>query len=217
MVAMAAVRKSALRVRAPSQERGEATVKAIRVAAEKMLSTRAFAEVSVTGLAKKAGIGVGTFYHFYPSKEALLLDLREQLFQRSVTSLSEHLPSEIRDGKAFLRALERLLTDWIAMSVRMRGLERAVAALSFENPAFAAALRAQELPVQQLAEQILMQHRALLRDIDPPEAARAILILVDAVVARAMREPELAEHPGPVVKEVARMIARYLLPPGGRR
>lgn len=216
MVAMMVKKKAALRLRVPSQERGEQTVQAIRDAAEKLFATRSFAQVSVAELARRAGIGVGTFYHFYPSKEALLLDLREQLYQRSAASLAQHLPTEMNDGRAFKKSFEALLMQWIAMSVKMRGLERAVAALSFENDAFAQSVRAQELPMQELVTRILRDYRPVLRDVDPDAAARTVVILVDAVIARAMREQDLAENPAPVVREVSRMVARYLLPQRSR-
>ena len=74
--------KNTLKGRRPSQQRGTDTVEALREAAARLLETREGARVSVADLARTAGIGVGTFYHFYPSKEALLLDLREQLFFR---------------------------------------------------------------------------------------------------------------------------------------
>ncbi|GEM_PF-3412861 len=203
-----------LRVRKPSQQRGEETLEALRDAAAGMLRSRDYARISVADLARKAGIGVGTFYHFYPSKEALLLDLREQIFARTMGELGQGFQdTPITDGKSVVAALTRLITTLVELVQRRRGLERAVGAVSYVDPAFAAELRRQEMGVQETVAGILRAYAAGLRPTDPDLAARMCVILVEAVVARAMREPDLAENPGPVAAEAARMLARYLLPP----
>src|SRR5437762_2516270 len=114
----AAARKQGLARRAPSQQRGEDTVVAVRKAATKLLASRDFARISVTELARKAGVGVGTFYHFYPTKEALLLDLREQLFAETTATLAKSFDTPVHDGKSLMVMLEKLIKQWIAMSVR---------------------------------------------------------------------------------------------------
>ncbi|MEW5849886.1 MAG: TetR/AcrR family transcriptional regulator [Myxococcota bacterium] len=215
MVAVA--RDSKLKVRAPSQQRGTETMEALRKAAQQALRTRDFSRVSVSELAKAAGVGVGTFYHFYPSKESLLLDLRQQLFERSAETLAQAFQSPIADGQGLKAALHSLIKGWIRISVEQRGLERAIAALSFESEPFARALREQEERITEMVQGLLEAHASTLRPLDPAPAARALVILVDALVARAMREPELAENHDAVVHEVARMIGRYLLPPSGER
>lgn len=211
---MQAVATRTLRLRQPSQQRGTETVDALRDAAAGMLRTRDFSKISVADLARKAGIGVGTFYHFYPSKEALLLDLREQIFTRTMGELAEgFMKSPITDGKSTVAALTQLIVTLVEVVARRRGLERAVAAVSFVDPAFAVELRRQELGVQNAVGEILRGYAAGLRVADPDLAARMCVILVEAIVARSMREPDLAENPQPVAAEAARMMARYLLPP----
>jgi AcrR family transcriptional regulator len=203
--------------RRPTQRRGEGTVEAIRAAAARLLRTRDFARVSIADIARAAGVGVGTLYHYYPSKEALLLDLRADLFRRSTESLIRGFRTPIRDGRTFVRRFEALLRSWIRMSVESRGLERAVAALSFAREAFSEEVRRQELPVLAAVAGLIRAHAPLLRPVDPEVAARVVVLLVEAVVTRAMREPDLSRKPEAVVREVARMVARYLIPPGERR
>jgi AcrR family transcriptional regulator len=205
-----------LKARTAEQQRGTDTVEALRKAGITLLRKRAFHRISVAELARQAGVGVGTFYHFFPSKEALLLDLRNQLFQQTVNELAAGFSQPVTDGTTLRDALERLITGWITMSLKRRGLERAVTAAAFADDPFAQALRAQELGVERLVADLLRNALPALRPLEPDAAARTLVITINAVVQRAMQEPDLARHPGPVVRETARMITRYLLPPRAR-
>ena len=44
-------------------------------AAEQLFTRQGFAETSVSDVARRAGVGVGTLYHHFPDKHAMLLDL----------------------------------------------------------------------------------------------------------------------------------------------
>ena len=162
-------------------------------------------------------MGIGTFYHFYPSKEALLLDLRRDLFDETASDLTARFISvTLTDGESLIQALELLMQNLIAIAQRYRGLERAVASACLDNPGFAVEIRTQEMVVENLIREVLIANSRVLKPLDAGAAARSILILVEGVVARSMREPDLAKEPTKVVKEVARMLARYLLLPRGR-
>ena len=49
--------------------------KAIFNSARKIFSKRGFKDTNVSEIAKSAGIGVGTFYNYYSSKEELFLEV----------------------------------------------------------------------------------------------------------------------------------------------
>lgn len=204
--------EQALSVRIPVQARGSHTVGAIRAAARELLRQRDFARVTVADLAKAAEVGVGTFYHYFPTKEALLLDLRGALLEETLASLAESLAAPVSSRRELIGRLEKLLRTWISHSVEQRGLERAIGAASYESEAFARKLRSQEAGIARLVAEYLRAHRARLRALDPDAAADALVTLVVATVARAMREPELARAPDALVAEVARMLGHYLVP-----
>lgn len=48
---------------------------AIYLSAKEMFSTNGFKATSVSDIAKRAGMAVGTFYNYYPSKEKLFMDI----------------------------------------------------------------------------------------------------------------------------------------------
>jgi AcrR family transcriptional regulator len=191
-------------------------VEAVRQAAVSLLRRREFDQVPIAEIARRAGVGIGTFYHFYPSKEALLLDLRGRLIGSSVDLLARGMSAPMSDGRAFVGRLEGLLLGWIRASGEHRGLERAIAAASYRSEAFAAEVLRQEAKARAAVATLLRAHAPLLRPMDPDVAAHVVYILVESVVTRAMRDPELAATPAAVAREAAKMVGRYLLPPARR-
>jgi AcrR family transcriptional regulator len=62
----------------PIQERSKATVEAILEATIRVLRGTDFDSLTTTKVADVAGVGVGTLYQYFPSKEALLFALLER-------------------------------------------------------------------------------------------------------------------------------------------
>ena len=56
--------------------------------------SKGFKKTNVMEIAKSAGIGVGTFYNYYPSKEQLFLEIYVQENEKLKTSLIESLDFE---------------------------------------------------------------------------------------------------------------------------
>lgn len=58
-----------------------------------------YGKITMRQLAQKLGISTGTLYHYFPSKEAMFLQLVEELAQRDITnflSQAESVPTDIR-------------------------------------------------------------------------------------------------------------------------
>ncbi len=56
----------------PKTKRGEATRKKILEAAEKEIGSKGFSEASISSITTAAGVGQGTFYIYFDSKEEIL-------------------------------------------------------------------------------------------------------------------------------------------------
>jgi AcrR family transcriptional regulator len=196
----------------PLQARSKKTVEAILNSAAGLFATRKFSQVKVADLAAAAGVGIGTFYHHFPSKEALLLKLREDMLTRTFVELGQRFSTRIEHPRDLMDGLGELITAWVHMGVEHAGLEKAVTALSFESDEVAEVLKAQEESVRALVASMLKAHQPFIRDLDPDRAAKAIVVLVEATVRRAMREPELAKNPAPLIQEVVLMITHHVLP-----
>src|SRR5258706_6883868 len=61
--------------RARPQARGVATRRRVLIAAESLFARRGYEATAMADVAERAGIGVGTLYHHFPDKRALLLAL----------------------------------------------------------------------------------------------------------------------------------------------
>lgn len=94
----------------PATARGEATRQRLLDAAEREFGERGFNRASVSSITKRAGVGQGTFYLYFPSKEDALRELvrymgRELRRTLSVATagLSERLEVERAGFTAFMR------------------------------------------------------------------------------------------------------------------
>jgi AcrR family transcriptional regulator len=201
-----------LEFRPPSQRRSEATVVAVREAASRLLRTREFGQIAIAEIAREAGIGVGTLYRYYPSKEALLLDLRERMLERVTGEVTATFAMPMVHREDLLARMEQLLTVWVRHSVTHRRLERAVLAASCASEAFAEEIRRQERMVRQVGVALLTANRDRLRPLDPDAAAHVIYTLLEAAVTRAMRYADVADQYDDLIRETVRMVGHYLIP-----
>jgi TetR/AcrR family transcriptional regulator, ethionamide resistance regulator len=99
---------------------GDDRERAILATAERLLGERPLADFSVDDLAKGAGISRPTFYFYFPSKNAVLLSLLDQMNNRANAALAA-LGGKLSGDPA------TLWRDRIAAFFDMSGSHRAVA------------------------------------------------------------------------------------------
>ena len=101
----------------PATARGEATRQKLLDAAEGEFGERGFVKASVSSITKRAGVGQGTFYLYFPSKEAILRELVRHMGRALRRALAEATGAEATGGaegrleleKAGFRAFFRFL------------------------------------------------------------------------------------------------------------
>ena len=71
-------------------ESNKLTKECIRTALLSLMATETFDQITVTAIIKRAGVSRGGFYRNYTSKEDVLREIVEQLFQYVLEFLSEH-------------------------------------------------------------------------------------------------------------------------------
>jgi TetR/AcrR family transcriptional regulator, ethionamide resistance regulator len=76
---------------------------AILTTAERLLEERPLADISVDDLAKGAGLSRPTFYFYFPSKDAVLLTLVEQVIVEADSALETMVANPPADVKALWR------------------------------------------------------------------------------------------------------------------
>ncbi len=85
-----ASRPRAARGRRAARPSGDDRELAILETAERLLEERTLAEISVDDLAKGAGISRPTFYFYFPSKDAVLFALFEQVINEADAAFERH-------------------------------------------------------------------------------------------------------------------------------
>jgi AcrR family transcriptional regulator len=79
----------------PSQERSRKTMAAICKVAANVFSNVGYAETTTEEIAAKAGVSIGTLYHYFSGKEAILYALWEQ-HEIEIKSLVQQIDQDIR-------------------------------------------------------------------------------------------------------------------------
>ncbi|AWN23005.1 TetR family transcriptional regulator [Deinococcus irradiatisoli] len=120
-----------------------------------------FQATTATDIAKASNVSRGTFFNYYPYKEAVLLDYGSQIMGR----LREHAEARLREGEAPVRVLEEIWAKLAEESGQERDL---IPPLAYEvmNPSPERARTAyQALPLSRVIELILapMQQAGQLR------------------------------------------------------
>lgn len=98
------------RDREPSTARGEATRKKLLGAAERLFGREGYHRTSVAGITREAGVGHGTFYLYFESKEEIFRELVQHLshelrstIARAVEGLEDRLEVERVGFRTFFR------------------------------------------------------------------------------------------------------------------
>ena len=94
----------------PSTARGEATRRKLLEAAEAEIGENGFARTSVAAITKRAGVGQGTFYLYFPSKTDALRELVRHMghglrraLAEATAGIDDRLEVEHKGLEAFLR------------------------------------------------------------------------------------------------------------------
>jgi AcrR family transcriptional regulator len=199
------------------QARGLATRARLLDAAEDLFARQGFDGASIGDVAERAGVGVGTVYHHFPDKRAILLQLIEGWGDRieaqasSEEELERFLGGDPREalGRWLRRSYERLRANpslyVVVLSVAGRDEEVAERYRRIE--------RLSASRFRELVE--FGQRRGLMRrSIDAASAAflvnNAIDVAATQVFVRGVRDPD----PDRVVGELHDMICRYILVDG---
>lgn len=187
--------------RTPTQARGQATIEVLLEATARVLVDEGPAAATTNRIARRAGVSIGALYHYFPSREALLLGVAERLHERQVTAMGAALAG---GGDVTIRAL-------VAAAVASMRVDAELARVLILHgpPEGREALdrrwkqRLTELLATRLQEETVRPQRVEL-------AAWLLVRAVFAVVRDALVErPELV-HGDALVEELAELVRRYL-------
>ena len=163
----------------PGRERGEATRRQILTAAAAAFSDHGYAGTSLNDVIRAAGVTKGAFYHHFPSKEALALEVighKQREWAGRVVSAG------LRDPRAIdqIRAMVGALCDIHEQDPAGQALQRLCIELS-EDRDLAPRLSMQFTNWTDMTETVIRRAQEqgdLRRDFDPRVAAEVAVALV---------------------------------------
>lgn len=97
--------------RRPTQRRGAQRITDVLDAFEQLLAQRRCEEITMEDLSRKAGIQIGSLYHFFPDITAVILTVLERALADEGTAFESRSGDEQLDFLGYLGALERRMTD----------------------------------------------------------------------------------------------------------
>ena len=195
--------------RIPVQKRGQQRVEAILDAAEAVFGEMGVDAATTNAIAERAGASVGSLYHFFANKDAILYALAER-YAESMTSV--------------LQRERRIEEPWVPLYELFTGMIATFAAMDDAHPGYMAVCRATDSasggksPVSLQTEehmQVMVQELLMQRcpGITPEEAkVHAVLsvVSVHAALDHAQSMPE-AMRPG-IRSALVDMMVRYFTP-----
>jgi AcrR family transcriptional regulator len=88
---------------------------------ERLFAERGYREVSIKDVTASAGLGMGSFYTYFPSKEAFYSDILDSLEERGLREVEKHVTS-LRSPLFRLKALLRYTILSLRSNEILRGL-----------------------------------------------------------------------------------------------
>src|SRR5262249_40285335 len=76
--------------REPRQQRAEETIAVLVEATERVVSRDGFHAATTNAIAKVAGVSIGTLYHYFPTKEALVSAVVHRMWEAELTAVMRH-------------------------------------------------------------------------------------------------------------------------------
>ncbi|MFJ1645751.1 TetR/AcrR family transcriptional regulator [Streptomyces sp. NPDC088258] len=130
------------------QARGERRIAQLLEAAAHVFCTTGYTAASTNSIAREAGVSPGTLYQFFPNKEAIAIELGDQLITRWRTTY----------GEAFTQTHLELPLDELLDAVLDPLIQ-----FNYENPAFGVLMQGSDIPGKVTLEHESLHSSALTR------------------------------------------------------
>ncbi len=196
--------------REPRTQLGEGIVEAILVAAETCLRSEGLASLSTAGVARMAGVSVGSLYQYFPNKESIVRGVAERIKKRGGATAATTLETVKDESMPELtRAMMQVLLSTEMGDLEMRrGLLRDVPPRWLEGTHEVV----QEEFQRKAAELLRTRAGEIRQGMEPEVLAFVVCHAVESVIQAAMvSRPDLFEDPS-LVDELTLLAWGYLKP-----
>ncbi len=187
--------------------------KLLRSAAE-LIAKHGYERTSMTEIAVRAGVGVGTLYHHFPDRRAILLELIDEWGDRVAAARRSELDLAALLGDDPRAALAGMLRRARTRVQQGSSLYLTVLSLLDRDAEVRRRYeRIEQLGAERLAALIEVgQRRGLLRRApEPLSAALMILNAIDALATQVLVRKAPGRDPERALAELTDMVCRYLV------
>ena len=193
--------------RTPRQARAQETVEALLIATKTLLVRGGVEAATTNAVARLAGVSIGSLYQYFPSREALILELS----RRHVARVLELIFAEVNAllGESLRVGARRLIRLMIEVHCQDPGLHNAIEA---SHPGLGARAQMVEVEAQVMstARAYLARHAAELVVEDLDRAAFVVVTVVESLTHDAcLKRPDLLEDEK-FIDDVSRLVLGYL-------
>ncbi len=198
--------------RTPTQDRARATVDVILEAAAQVFAERGYAAGTSNRIAARAGVSVGSFYQYFPNKDAVLVALVERHLEAGMDSVQELLEA----AAAKPGDLEGLLRSFVWAMLTLHEREPDLHRVLFEEAPHPAELHECVLRAEERLAHIWLSILSQLPGVSvrgSDTAAHLVVQLTEALTHRFVLHG-IHELPSTAfVEEVVTLLKRYLMEP----
>jgi AcrR family transcriptional regulator len=194
--------------RAPSQKRAEDTVEVLLRATELAIVRHGFHASTTNRIAALAGVSIGTLYHYFPTKEALVQAVVHRMWREEYEAMSAQMV--LVAGAPLEVMIRALVASLVGVIARRRELVRRWYSEASHLGDLKTGLDMSDAGAKMVLGE-LVRRRDEVRPRDLDFAADLVVKTALAVARTASRDyPEQLEN-GVLAEELGQMLARYLL------
>lgn len=174
---------------------------------------RAFARLGLEGtglqhVAREAGLGRSSLYHYYPDKAALVQDLADELLDEETALFTQAFQS----GDSALDRIERLTTAIVELFDRSAAMGRLMLQIWANDPGrFQTVLETLRTGLTQVVAQG-QQQGEIDPTLDPGACATLVIALMDGVLVQGFIDPRLFEQKDQLGAALLSSVRRMLAP-----
>jgi len=188
------------------QKRSQVTIDTVLEAATRLLEEGSINDLTTNHIAERAGVSIGTLYHYFPNKHAILFAIAE----RRRTALVELLGSQLDTVDLFTRTTA--IPQLIGLIVKVLGNARADRELSLWLAVHELSAHTERPHQDAIADVIAKRFQQALPHGDARSEAIAFVITratVETLKAAALQRPELLDR-DEFLEELSALITRYV-------
>lgn len=190
----------------PQQERSQAMVESILEAAARVFVKEGYARATTNRIATAAGVSVGSLYQYFPSKDAIAVELLRRYRESLVELVSERL------ARVAHSPFEEVVRELISMLLKHQAINPALHRVLIEQVLRTGARREFLGFEERLEEQLTKALRTAKSAVNVDDVALASFVLVRvvlAVVHAAVVDDPRYNTPA-LARELTRLIVGYV-------